>query len=78
MLSGVSGHSAAATLDAVCVATSATIVDRENPDAAREFASRFFGVDPESVATVGEAYEAHVWEEGAQRRRVLEAIPQRF
>ena len=50
--------------DTVCVATSATIVDRENPDAAREFASRFFGVDPESVATVGEAYEAHVWEEG--------------
>ena len=30
--------------DTVCVATSATIVDRENPDAARDFASRFFGV----------------------------------
>jgi ATP-dependent helicase YprA (DUF1998 family) len=51
--------------DTVCVATSATIVDRENPNAAREFASRFFGVDAESVAAVGEAYEAHVW--GEQR-----------
>ena len=29
--------------DTVCVATSATIVDKDNPDAAREFASRFFG-----------------------------------
>lgn len=47
--------------DTVCVATSATIVDRENPDAAREFASRFFGVEAASVVTVGEAYEAHVW-----------------
>ncbi len=47
--------------DTVCVATSATIVDRENPGAAREFASRFFGVEPEAVVTVGEAYEGHVW-----------------
>ena len=44
-----------------CVATSATIVDREDPGAAREFASRFFGVEPVSVATVGEDYEAEVW-----------------
>ena len=49
--------------DTVCVATSATIVDRENPDAAREFASRFFGVDPRSVVTVGEAHEGHAWNE---------------
>lgn len=28
-----------------CVATSATIVDREDPGAARNFAARFFGVD---------------------------------
>jgi ATP-dependent helicase YprA (DUF1998 family)/SOS-response transcriptional repressor LexA/ribosomal protein L40E len=47
--------------DTICVATSATIVDRDNPDAAREFASRFFGVEKESVRTVGEAYESHVW-----------------
>ena len=49
--------------DTVCVATSATIVDRENPDAAREFASRFFGVDPRSVVTVGETHEGHAWDE---------------
>ena len=47
--------------DTVCVATSATIVDQENPDAARDFASRFFGVERDSVATVGEAYEPEVW-----------------
>jgi len=43
--------------DSVCVATSATIVDRENPDAARDFASRFFGVERDDVVIVGEAYE---------------------
>ena len=47
--------------DTVCVATSATIVDRRNPDAAREFAARFFGVSPDTVATVGEAYEQELW-----------------
>lgn len=49
--------------DTVCVATSATIADQENPDAARDFASRFFGVVREEVVTVGEAYEAEVWDE---------------
>ena len=44
-----------------CVATSATIVDRQDPQAAKHFASRFFGVAPEEVATVGEDYEAEVW-----------------
>ena len=48
--------------DTVCVATSATIVDRERPDAARDFASRFFGVPRDAVATVGEAYEEETWE----------------
>ena len=48
--------------DTVCVATSATIVDKENPDAARDFATRFFGVSAEEVATVGESYEPEVWE----------------
>jgi ATP-dependent helicase YprA (DUF1998 family)/SOS-response transcriptional repressor LexA len=47
--------------DSVAIATSATIVDRNNPDAARSFASRFFGVAPDAVSTVHEAYEAHVW-----------------
>lgn len=47
--------------DSVCIATSATIVDQENPDAARDFASRFFGVPKDVVVTVGEAYEKDVW-----------------
>lgn len=47
--------------DTVCVATSATIVDKERPDAAREFASRFFGVPAADVTTVGEAYERETW-----------------
>ena len=46
-----------------CVATSATIVDREDPEAARNFAARFFGVDVDGVATIGEAYEQEVWAE---------------
>lgn len=44
-----------------CVATSATIVDREDPDAARRFAARFFGVEAAEVTTVGEDYEKEVW-----------------
>ena len=46
-----------------CVATSATIVDRDAPEASRKFAARFFGVSPETVTTVGEDYEAEVWAE---------------
>ena len=57
--------------DTVCVATSATIVDRERPDAARHFASRFFGVDPAAVVTVGEAFEGHAW----SGERVVPAAP---
>ena len=45
----------------VCVATSATIADRQNPEAARHFAARFFGVAVADVATVEEDYEAEVW-----------------
>ena len=47
--------------DTVCIATSATIVDTERPEAARVFASRFFGVPEESVETVAEDVEAEVW-----------------
>lgn len=47
--------------DTVCIATSATIVDEANPDAAREFAGRFFGVDADRIATVNERYEPDVW-----------------
>ncbi|HEX7376777.1 MAG TPA: DEAD/DEAH box helicase [Pirellulales bacterium] len=44
-----------------CVATSATIVDQQDPDAARSFAGRFFGVPAESVATVHEEYHEDAW-----------------
>ena len=44
-----------------CIATSATIVDSAHPDAARNFAARFFGVSVNEVVTVGEEYEADVW-----------------
>jgi len=59
--------------ETVCVATSATIVDRENPDAARSFASRFFGVPEEEVVTVGETYEREVWSE----KRFVPPLPKR-
>ena len=49
--------------DTVCVATSATIVDRDNPAAAKSFASRFFGIPPDEVVTVGEVYEKETWAE---------------
>ena len=43
-----------------CVATSATIVDHDEPQAGRDFAARFFGMAADSVATVEEAYETEV------------------
>ena len=46
-----------------CVATSATIVDPAEPDAARNFAARFFGVPVDEVVTVSEDYEAETWAE---------------
>lgn len=49
--------------DTVCVATSATIVDKKDPDAALKFASRFFGVKKEEVVAVGEVYESETWDE---------------
>ena len=52
---GVEGH------QTTCVATSATIVDDRDPEAARSFAARFFGVPADAVTTVGEDYEREVW-----------------
>lgn len=49
--------------DTVCIATSATIADERDPDAARKFASRFFGVTADDIVTVQEEYEKDVWEE---------------
>ncbi|MGO8684589.1 MAG: DEAD/DEAH box helicase, partial [Thermoleophilia bacterium] len=47
--------------ETVCVATSATIVDGADPESARTFAARFFGVPADEVVTVGEAYQTEVW-----------------
>lgn len=44
-----------------CVATSATIVDAKDPDAARKFAWRFFGVPADTVVTVSEEYQRDEW-----------------
>lgn len=55
----------------VCVATSATIVDDRNPDAARDFAARFFGVDKTTVQCVKEVYEEQQW---ADKRAVPAAV----
>jgi DEAD/DEAH box helicase/Helicase conserved C-terminal domain/Domain of unknown function (DUF1998) len=50
--------------DTVCVATSATIADPENGlEAAREFATRFFGVPKERITLVGEEYTPDTWAE---------------
>jgi hypothetical protein len=49
--------------DTVCIATSATIVDKDNQDAGRRFASRFFGVAPDKVTFVLEEYEEEKWSE---------------
>ena len=55
-----------------CIATSATIVDLSDPDAARNFAARFFGVPAETVVTVGEDYEAETW----SRPRIVPPTPE--
>ncbi len=53
--------------EAVSIATSATLVDPERElEAARDFASRFFGVPTRQVEVVGEEYRPDEW---ADRRR---------
>lgn len=52
--------------DVICVGTSATLSDpskkdEDNETVARRFASRFFGVDPQKVALVGESYVSREW-----------------
>lgn len=47
--------------DTVCIATSATIADPDlGPDAGKDFASRFFGVERDQVRLVQEAYESEI------------------
>lgn len=57
--------------DTVCIATSATIVDERDPDAARKFAWRFFGVEADAVECVHEEYQDDTWAE----QRSLPAQP---
>ena len=47
--------------DTTCIATSATILDPKDPNAAKRFASRFFGVPAADVVTVGESYALQAW-----------------
>ena len=50
----------------ICIGTSATLADpskkdKDNDEAARRFASRFFGVDASKVKLVGESYVSREW-----------------
>ena len=63
------GRSASET---VCIATSATIADRNDPAPAINFASRFFGVARDGVMVVSEDYQADVW---ATHRTASPALP---
>jgi hypothetical protein len=57
--------------EVTCVATSATMADPVRGDeAGRDFARRFFGVDPNRVTLVGEVYDDHRWND---RRAVPDA-----
>jgi len=52
--------------EVVCIGTSATLADpakeqADNDEAARRFASRFFGVDANEVKLVGESYVSREW-----------------
>ncbi|MCA9712594.1 MAG: DEAD/DEAH box helicase, partial [Myxococcales bacterium] len=59
--------------EVACIATSATVADPQHgPDAGREFASRFFGVDRKEVRLVGETYEEDTW---ASKRKVPDPLP---
>jgi rubrerythrin len=77
--------------DIICIGTSATLADpskkdQDNDEAARRFASRFFGVDANNVKLVGESYVSREWPKQrykpvaphgdgmARLSRVLEAV----
>jgi hypothetical protein len=58
--------------EVVCIATSATMADPgRGPQAAHDFARRFFGVDADNVELVGEIYDELRWNE----RRAVPALP---
>jgi len=47
--------------EVICIGSSATISDPDDPQAAQNFASRFFGVDESKIALVEESYEDEKW-----------------
>ena len=54
--------------EVICIGTSATLTDNKlaaalgpEDDPARRFATRFFGVDPNKVAVIGESYVSREW-----------------
>ena len=60
--------------EVICIGTSATLADPEKKDdqqATRRFAARFFGVDPAKVNVVGESYVSREW----PRRRFRPRTP---
>jgi len=61
--------------ETVCIATSATIVDVQGPDAGLDFASRFFGVEKARVTLVTEQYEPDAWAGQLQPDRSPEGDP---
>ena len=59
--------------ETTCIATSATLADPESGlEAGRQFAGRFFGVDPERVELVTEEYAEETW---AMERATLPEPP---
>jgi ATP-dependent helicase YprA (DUF1998 family) len=58
--------------ETVCIATSATIADRNDPVPAIHFASRFFGVGEDKVTVVNEDYEPDLW---SDKRKASPALP---
>lgn len=59
----------------ICIGTSATLSDpakQDNEGTTRRFASRFFGVNPDKVALVGESYVSREW----PKQRYKPAKPQ--
>lgn len=62
--------------ETICIATSATIADPERgAEAGRDFASRFFGVRPDTVALIGEEYQEDDWAKSRQTPGALAGSP---
>lgn len=63
--------------EVICMATSATIINQNSPEApAQEFMSRFFGIDPNKIDIIAEEYDIIQWPENLHNPPLigLEAI----